>query len=179
MVSALDRRLRAEGGTVLYGMILLDDVPSGDAHGGALLDTSGAVIGIARAVPAAESDAEAWHGVATPIDVAIRVADELVENGHVRHVWLGIEGTDLHADKASAMTLAGGAEVTDVVVDSPAHAVGIAAGDVVVAVDGVPVASMSELITALRRHRPGEEVRLELRRGDDVVELTATLAERS
>ena len=105
-VSAIDRRLRSEGGTVLYGMILLDDVPHVDAHGGALLDDSGALIGIARAVPATDEEADGWYGVATPIDLAVRAADEIIEHGHVRHVWLGIEGTDLAAETASAMSLA-------------------------------------------------------------------------
>lgn len=178
-VSAIDRRLRSEGGTVLYGMILLDDVPHVDAHGGALLDDSGALIGIARAVPATDEEADGWYGVATPIDLAVRAADEIIEHGHVRHVWLGIEGTDLAAETASAMSLAGGAAIEDVVPDSPAAASDLRVGDVVVRVDDEPVHTMSELIAALRRHEPGDEVVLGLHRGDEMLEVTVALAERA
>lgn len=179
VVSALDRRLQRPNGDVLHGMILLDDPPAGDAHGGPLLDTSGAVVGIASGVPVAGAQPEDWYGVATPIDVAVRAADQLIEFGRVRHVWLGIEGVDLDAQTASAMSLAGGAEVADVLADSPASAAGIAAGDIVIAVDAVTVASMSELIAALRGHDPGDEVVLRVRRGEEVLEMTAALAERT
>ncbi len=178
VVSAIDRRLRSETGTVLYGMILLDDVPHADAHGGALLDDSGALIGIARAVPATDDGADDWYGVATPIDLAVRAADEIIEHGHVRHVWLGIEGTDLDAEAASAMSLAGGATIEDVVTDSPAAASDLRAGDVVVRVGDEPVHTMSELIAALRRHEPGDEVVLGVRRGDEALEVTVALGER-
>ena len=177
-ISAIDRRLRTEGGSVLYGMILLDDVPHADAHGGALLDDSGALIGIARAVPATDEAADDWYGVATPIDVAVRAADEIIEHGHVRHVWLGIEGTDLDAATATAMSLAGGATIEDVVAESPASASELRAGDVVVRVGDEPVHTMSELIAALRRHEPGDEVVLGLRRGDETFEVTVALGER-
>ena len=164
---------------MLYGMILLDDVPHVDAHGGALLDDSGALIGIARAVPATDEEADGWYGVATPIDLAVRAADEIIEHGHVRHVWLGIEGTDLAAETASAMSLAGGAAIEDVVPDSPAAASDLRVGDIVVRVDDEPVHTMSELIAALRRHEPGDEVVLGLHRGDEMLEVTVALAERA
>lgn len=178
VVSAIDRRLRSEGGAVLYGMILLDDVPGADAHGGALLDDGGALIGIARAVPATDDGADDWYGVATPIDLAVRAADEIIEHGHVRHVWLGVEGTDLDAPTATAMSLAGGATIEDVVGGSPAEAGGLRVGDVVVRVGDAPVHTMSELIAALRRLEPGDEVVLGLRRGEETREVTVTLGER-
>ncbi len=182
VVSALDRRLRAEDGDVLYGMILLDDVPHTDAHGGALLDSTGAVIGIARAVPASDEGpdggSEDWYGVATPIDLAVRAADEIIEHGHVRHVWLGIEGTDLDTETASAMTLAGGATIEDVVVDSPAATADLRVGDVVVRVGDTEVRTMSELIAELRRHEPGDEIVLGVWRGDEAIDVTVALGER-
>ncbi|WP_436793516.1 S1C family serine protease [Actinospongicola halichondriae] len=177
VISALDRRLRTAGGTVLHGMILLDDPPAADAHGGPLLDAGGAVIGIASGVPAAD-DQDRAYGVATPIDVAVHAADQLIEYGHVRHVWLGIEGTDLDAATASDMGLSGGAKVEAVLDGSPAAAAGLAEGDVVVGIDDARILTMSQLIAHLRGRAPGDEIVLRVHRGDEAVEITAALAER-
>ncbi len=178
VVSALGRRLRTPEGSVLHGMILLDDPPAVDARGGPLLDASGAVIGIASGMPAAD-DRERAYGVAMPIDLAVHAADQLIEYGRVRHVWLGIEGIDLDPSAAAGMGLSGGAKVEDVLEDSPAAAAGLTPGDVVVGIDDAVIGSMSQLIAELRGRAPGDAVILHVRRGDGVVEMTAALAERT
>lgn len=177
VVSALDRRLRTAGGTLLYGMILLDDPPAADAHGGPLLDASGAVIGIASGVPAAD-DQDRSYGVATPIDLAVHAADQLIEYGHVRHVWLGIEGTDLRATTASELGLPGGAMVQAVIDGSPAAAAGLANGDVVTGIDDAAVLSMSQLIAHLLTREIGDEVVLRIHRDGAALDVTAVLDER-
>lgn len=178
VVSALDRRLRADDGAVHHGMILFDAPLAVGAAGGPIVDRSGAVVAIAGAVPAAGDDDEAY-GVATPIDIAIHACDQLIEFGRVRHVWLGVEGLDLAADAASALGIEGGAAIQDVLDGSPAASAGLAEGDVIVGVDGEPVASMSELIARLRTSEPGDEVVLEVRRGEESMETRAVLTEKT
>ncbi|MDE0804257.1 MAG: PDZ domain-containing protein [Acidimicrobiales bacterium] len=175
MVSAVDRRLSTPDGTVLHGMMLLDELAV-DSDGSPLVDATGAVIGITSSIPAADDGAV--HSVAAPIDALAHAADQILEYGHVKHVWLGIEGVDLDADDASIMGLDGGAAVRRVVEDGPAAGAGIVAGDVVIAVDGKRVTSMSQLIAALRGREPGDTVDLEVWRGDETVEASAALAER-
>ena len=183
VISALDQKLRTPSGAVLHGMILLDTPLTADAAGGPLVDSSGAVIGITSAVPAAGDDANdpaaGAQGVATPIDVAVDAADDLIAFGRVRHVWLGVEGIDLPPDRAVEIGVSGGAEVASVVPDSPAAVAGMEDGDVIVAVDREPVASMSELIAALRAREPGATVALTVRRGGDEVVVDAVLEERT
>ena len=176
MVSAIDRRLRTPDGAVLHGMMLLDERVV-DSDGSPLVDSSGAVIGMTSSLPVAHD--EQVRSVATPIDALTHAADQIIRYGHVKHVWLGIEGVDLLPEAASAMGLSGGATVQNVVPDSPAAGAGIVAGDVVIAVDGDPVSSMSQLIAALRGHAPGDRVDLQVRRGDEDVTASATLAERN
>lgn len=178
LVAALDQRLRTPSGTVLHGMIVLDTALPADAGGGPLLDTAGAVVGITNLVPVT-AEGEAPRTVATPSDVALHAADQIIEYGYVKHVWLGVEGVDLSPDEASAMGLGGGAAIRRVIEGSPAEAAGLADGDVIVAVDGRRVASMSEVIDELRTHEPGDEAELTVRRDDEEVETTATLEERS
>jgi S1-C subfamily serine protease len=60
---------------------------------------------------------------------------------------------------------------------SPAEAAGLSVGDVIVAIDGVAVPTMSALVARLRETDPGDEVSLSVRRGDQTVTMAATLAE--
>jgi S1-C subfamily serine protease len=150
-------------------------VPVADAPGGgALVDAHGAVVGMTSAV-ASEDGLE----TAIPIDVVHRVAEDLIAHGRARHVWLGVEGSDVDLPAAKDLDIAGGAMIERVVDDSPAALAGVAAGDVVVEVDGEPVGSMSDLIAALRLHEPGEVVVLSVRRGNETVLVQLTLGERA
>ncbi|MFP5321469.1 MAG: S1C family serine protease [Acidimicrobiia bacterium] len=168
IVSALDRRVEGSDGAARYGMIVVDEPVVAGAHGGALVDASGAVIGIASPVPV-----EGTAGSATPIDLVVHVARQLIEHGQVDHVWVGLHGVDLEVGEADDHA---GALVEDVVAGSPAADAGIAPGDVVVAVDGEPTPSMAALIAAPRMRRPGDVVELRLRRDGEERRVEVVLA---
>lgn len=178
VVSALHREIRPRGGShTLVDLIQTDATISPGSSGGALLDADGAVIGITTAVASSDAGGEAL-GFATPIEVARSVADELIRTGRVVHVWLGIEGTDLDGAMADEMDLQGGAMVGQVKGGSPAERGGLAARDVVVAVDGRQVKSMGELVVMLREREPGQTVTLEVVRERQHRTMAVTLAER-
>src|SRR4051794_21619887 len=80
VLSALGRSLDGEAGHRLYDMIQTDAAISPGSSGGALLDASGAVIGVTTAIAVSEAGAEGL-GFATPIDIARSVADELITTG--------------------------------------------------------------------------------------------------
>ena len=174
VVSAIDRRMRTSDGRTLHGMILLDARLATPTVGGPLLDGHGAVVGLTNAQPE-----EATLAMATPVDLVRHVADQLIAHGRARHVWLGVEGEDLDPGTAMEMDVDGGAAVSRVLDESPAAAAGLSPGDVVVSVDEHDVHSMSELIRILRTHRPADEVRLTIRRGNDVLRLAVVLAEKT
>lgn len=175
VISALDRRVDAPGGEPLHGMIQTDAPIAPGSSGGALVDANGAVIGITTAVA---SDAGGRFGFATPIDLAHRVAEQLLETGRMAHGWLGVEGADLGADDAQAIGVGGGAIVRAVADDSPAAAAGLEAGDVITEVDGVPVTSISGLVVALRAHDPGDDIVVGYWRAGRHDAASVTLAER-
>jgi S1-C subfamily serine protease len=114
-----------------------------------------------------------------PIAAALATASDIIATGHARHVWLGVEGTDLDADGATHLHVAGGASVTKVADNSPASAAGLKDGDVITGVGGAPVTSMSDLVVGLRSHDPGESVDVEYWRDGERQHCTATLAERT
>jgi serine protease Do len=178
VVSALHRRLDARSGPPLLDMIQTDAPISPGSSGGALLDGSGSVIGLTTAV--ATTDGAQGLGFATPIDVARSTADQLINTGKVVHVWMGIQGTDIDPTTASELGIDGGALVRGVVKGSPAEqaGVGVAARDVIVGVDGRPVATMGALVVALRARQPGDTVGLDVRRGAEKRRISVRLADR-
>ena len=111
---------------------------------------------------------------AVPISRAVRVANELVTTGKAHYAWLGVTGQDVD-DDASAPT---GAQLTDITGGGPADGVRLTPGDVVIAIDELPVQSMSALASAIRDRRPGEIVDLAVVRGTETFTVTVTLTER-
>lgn len=178
VISALHRTVRTRAGDQpLFDMIQTDAPIAQGSSGGALVDGTGRVIGITTAMAVTESGPEGL-GFATPIDVARSVADELIATGKATHAWMGIEGSDLDGTTASDLNLEGGARLMRVVDDSPASAAGLNARDIVVRVDGRPVSSMNGLVVALRAHRPGDVVAVEVVRDGQRTTKSVTLAER-
>ena len=175
VVSAMGRRLAAVDGTPLHGMIQTDAPVAPGAAGGALVDRDGAVIGIATAL---SDGGSLGFGGATPIEVAMAAADDIITTGKAHHAWLGIEGDDLDGDGAAALGIKGGARVRTVADGSPAAAAGLEADDVIVTVDDTTVTSMSELVAALRQHDSGQKIRLRYLRNGKPTTTTVTLAER-
>ena len=164
VVSATGRSLPGEDGVTLYDMLQTDAPIAPGSSGGALLDSTGAVIGITTAIAVSDVGAEGL-GFATPIDIARAVADDIIETGQARHVWLGVEGSDLEAAAARELDVDGGATVLEVMAGSPAEAAGLAPDDIIVSVQGAAIGSMSALVVALRSHDPGEEVEIGYLRG--------------
>jgi serine protease Do len=175
VISARGRHVRSASGTTLHGMLATDAPVIGESSGGALVDRTGAVIGIATAV--ADGDLSTM-GYATPIELATSVADGIIATGKAHHVWLGIEGDDLSSGKARDLNIGGGVLVSKVAPGSPADGAGLQGGDVLTAVNGEPVTSMSSLVATLRAHAPGDAVAIDYVRDGDHGSCTAALSEK-
>ncbi len=178
VVSALHRSVRTRSGSSqLHDMIQTDAPIAPGSSGGALLDGNGKVIGITTAMAVSDAGAEGL-GFAIPIDVARSVGEELISTGRATHSWIGIEGNDLDGATARDLDVDGGARILSVRDESPAAAAGLAARDVILSLAGRPVSSMGALVVALRSHRPGAAVSVEVVRDGERLMKTVTLAER-
>lgn len=158
VISALSKSIGMTGGDSLHGLLQTDAPIAPTASGGALVDTTGSVIGIVTAFAADQGDAGDRFGFATPIDLAHRVALQLIKTGHATHGWLGVEGEDLSPDEAASLGLPGGARVRGVSEGGPADKAGLDDDDVITDVDGHEVESMPGLAVEVRDHEPGDEV---------------------
>lgn len=174
VISALDRRVDGAGGQPLHGMIQTSAPVAPGSAGGVLVDANGAVIGL---LTSATDQTSGGFAVATPIDLAHRVAEHLLATGRMAHGWLGVQGADLSGDEATALRLPGGAKVERVDVSSPAALAGLAPDDVITELDRAPVNSISALVARLRSHAPGDKVVVGYWRAGQHAEVTVTLVE--
>lgn len=164
--------LRASvGDLVLHDAIQLDRSVPPDAVGGGLVTADGTLLGL---VVGNESDTDL--GTVTPGDAVVDAAADLRAHGVVRRAWLGVRAIDLDPVASAVMELPGGARITRISPGSPAEQAGLAVDDVVVAVDRTEIDDASDLVLALRRHRPGESITVHYRRGASTETCEAVLA---
>ena len=175
IISGLDRTL-SDGTGTLTGLVQTDAAINPGNSGGALVDDQGRIIGINTAIYS-ESGANDGVGFAVPATTAVAVAEQLITSGEVTWPVLGVAGQDVDEGVAAAYDLSAssGALVTQVTPGSGAEQAGLLAGDIVVGIDGVDVAGMTDLAAAVRTHAIGEAVVLTVVRQDAEVTLTVTL----
>ena len=143
--------------------------------GGPLFNLRGQVIGINTAInPAGQG-----IGFAIPIDALKDVLPQLVATGRVQRGRLGvlIQPVDAGLAKALGLPQASGALVSDVEPGSPAARAGLEPGDVIVGVEGTPIAVAHDLPRQIARRKPGEKVSIEVRGKKGTRTVTAALDE--
>jgi S1-C subfamily serine protease len=174
IVSALERPVRLAGeGSDTNAVIsaVQTDAPINPGNsGGALVDASGAVIGINTAI-ASVGGGSVGLGFAIPIDTVRDIAEQLVDTGEAVHASLGVQSRSVTDGTRD------GALVLNVEPGSAADEAGIEEQDVVIGVEGEPVGSSEELVVAVDAHDPGDTITIEVVRGGRSQEFEATLDE--
>lgn len=148
--------------------------------GGPLVDLRGRVIGINTAI-ASNSGGNEGIGFAIPINSFLWVARQLVESGTVRRAFLGVTldiRFDAAAAKAAGLNARLGARVVTITPDSPASAVGLQPGDVILRFGDRVVEDDDHLIYMVNTSEIGKQVELQVLRAGQVFNVTAKLAER-
>jgi putative serine protease PepD len=153
--------------------VIQTDAPINPGNsGGVLADRRGRVIGINDAIrPGDNSNGNVGIGFAVPIDIAAKSAAAIVKGEQIQIGYLGVSMGDATGGQD-------GAVVQEVTPDSPAARAGLQPGDVVVSIDGKAVQDRSELVAAIRGHKPGDKVTLVVDRGGNETTITATLTQR-
>ncbi len=172
IVSALDRPVRLSGeGSDTNAVIsaVQTDAPINPGNsGGALVDATGALVGINTAI-ASVGGGSVGLGFAIPIDTVRDITEQLIDDGEAVHATLGVNARSVTDGTRD------GALVLNVEPGGPADVAGIEEQDVVIAVDGEPVGSSEELVVAIDAFDPGDTVTVEVVRGAGSREVDATL----
>jgi len=165
IVSALDRSLGVSPGQILFGLVQTDAPIAPGSSGGALVDAEGRLIGITTAIAVSDVGPEGL-GFAIPIDLAVGVAQDLIETGTVRHALLGV-GVDTAWAQDGDAEYPVGLLVNDISGDSAYENSGGQINDVIVEFEGMQITTRDQLLARLRRHRAGDVVEVRILRADD------------
>lgn len=173
IVSAKGRSLP---GDAFVPFIQTDAAVNPGNSGGPLFDATGNVVGINAQI---YSRTGGFQGVsfAIPIDVAMKVRDQIVATGRAQHARLGVSVQDLNQNLAESFGLKrpDGALVASVDPKSPAAGAGLKAGDVILQIDGEPMTHAGAVSSRIGLGKPGEKVKLKVWRDQAERELAVTL----
>jgi S1-C subfamily serine protease len=195
IVSALQRQIQAPNDFTIEDVIQTDASINPGNSGGPLIDAAGRVIGITSQIVAGSGGGSVGVAFAVPVNTAREVTAELLRSGKVSRAFLGITGATITDEIARAVNLPveEGALVQNAFDGGPADKAGIQGGrtqatvagnelqlggDIIVAVDGNKISSMDEVVELVGKKKPGDEVELELLRGEDRKRVTVKLGER-
>ena len=183
IISALDRRLDVGGdamntGVTLFGLIQTDAPITRGSSGGALLNQNGELIGITTAIATADVGAEGL-GFAVPINLAMSIVKDILDDGKVLHAFLGILGAQYFEVADDGARIFSGVLIQELY--GPAddiYAIGKAGalpGDIIKKVNDINVTTLDQLITIFRSMRAGDEITIEIERNENIIELIFNL----
>lgn len=163
--------------------------------GGPLINLAGEVIGVNAQIRTAGERGNTGVGFAIPVNVVRHIAPTLIAEGAYQWPWLGVEGSDVNLAIMQANNLASqyGAYINNVVPGGPAAQAGLrgstgarsvnglavpVGGDIVIEVDGRPMATFDDLLGEVAFRLPGEQIVLTVLRNNQPQQVTVTLAPR-
>lgn len=181
IVSALGRNINIIRNQ--YGIedfIQTDAVINPGNSGGPLADLTGQVIGINTAI-ATNTGTYEGYGFAIPINIAEKVAKDLIDHGKVIRPYIGVQIQDVDQTMAKALGMdeATGVLVQSVESNSPAEEADIKSGNVILKFDGQKVERANQLQAMVASKRPGDKINVEIMRDGKTEDKTVTLKERN
>lgn len=144
--------------------------------GGALVNLKGELVGINTAI-LSPSGAFSGYGFAVPVDIAKKVADDIIQYGRVQNATLGVEIQAVNEKIAEDFNLKNlnGVMINHVENNFSADKVGIKSGDIILEMDGVKIDTESEYDEQLSYYRPGDKIKVKFKRESKEFEKDITL----
>ena len=178
IVSAKARGGIGGGRDDIQSFIQTDAAINPGNSGGALINTRGELVGINTAIYS-QTGSFAGYGFAVPISIAGKIVADLKEYGAVQRAMLGVEIMNVAAakeqlpEKTKDIKVTEGIYVGGFADRSPAKEAGMIEGDVIVGINATRVRNVGELQGLINKHRPGDKVKVALKRGnaDKIVEV--------
>lgn len=173
IVSGLNRSIAFENGTVIEPLIQTDASINSGNSGGPLFNAEGKVIGINTAKM---STAEGL-GFSIPINTAKPIIEQIIKDGVLTQVYVGITGVDVETfERASGVDITAeyGVVVIEIMNGSPAAQAGLNPQDVIIAIDGDRIESMSDLKRNLYEYKENDKAEFTIMRGGQEQKINIT-----
>ncbi len=175
IISAVNREITDTDGKN-YTLIQTDAAINSGNSGGALVNSSGQVIGI-NTLKLMGTGVEGM-GFAIPINDTKPIYEDLIQYSKVKRPYIGFSGRDLDEATAKANNLVVGAYVVSIEEFSAAEKAGLRPGDVVIKINGTSITTMDELNAIKNECQIGDEITLTIVRDGQEKELKLTLMEQ-
>jgi putative serine protease PepD len=188
IVSALGRTVHVPGEgsstALLIDAVQTDAAINPGNSGGALVNCSGDLVGVPTAgatVPSPSGESSGGSiglGFAIPVNLATKVADEIISTGTVTHAFIGVQTEPLSATATGQSGETQGLFISMVASGSPAEHAGLRTGDVITSIQGNPAVSNDQIVSLTLTKRAGDRVEIGYERNGSRATVTVTLAAR-
>lgn len=183
IVSAKGRQINIlKGRFPIESFIQTDAAINPGNSGGALVNTQGQLVGINTAI-LSQTGSYAGYGFAVPVDIARKVADDLIRYGDVQKAILGAEVIDLNQQVAQKYQLPtdqlDGVLVQKVFTNSAAGQAGLKPGDIILGINDTEINSSGTFDELLSYQSPGDQITISYRRKRKEQDITLTLTNRA
>ncbi len=184
VVSALDRSLHNDNGSVIEGLIQTDAAINPGNSGGPLIDSAGRLVGINTAIYS-PSGAYAGIGFAVPVDTVNRIVPQIIAHGHYQRPRLGITINDELNKLITEQVGSSGVAIIEVQANSSAYAAGlkgakiindtIISGDIILGIDDHAINDTKMLLETLEKYNIGDQIKLTYLRDEKEKQLSLKL----
>lgn len=177
IISAKGRDINIiKGYSPIESFIQTDAAVNPGNSGGALVDVNGRLIGINSAI-ATPTGSFAGYSFAIPVNLAKRIADDLVKYGEYRRAYLGVDIASMDGNLAQRLEIdfTPGVYIENVVEGGSAAAAGLVGGDIITKINGKNVTSVPELRELVGRSKPGETLAVIIKRKSRELEVPVKL----
>ncbi|MEN2281388.1 trypsin-like peptidase domain-containing protein [Algoriphagus sp. SE2] len=160
IVSAKERQINILGGDFPLESFIQTDAPINPGNsGGALVNVDGELIGINTAI-LSRTGSYTGYGFAVPVDIAMKVSNDLIQYGEVQKAIPGIEAVEITPELAEEMGIKtlDGVIITHVLRDGAAESAGLQRSDVIIQLGNQEISGMGSFEEALSYYYPGEEL---------------------
>ncbi|WP_370627654.1 MULTISPECIES: S1C family serine protease [unclassified Algoriphagus] len=177
IVSAKERQINILGGDFPLESFIQTDAPINPGNsGGALVNVEGELVGINTAI-LSRTGSYTGYGFAVPVDIAMKVANDLIQYGEVQKAIPGIDAVEITPELAEEMKIKtlDGVIVTHVVKQGAADQAGLLRNDVITQLGNQPITGMGSFEEALSYYYPGDKLAVTFIRNGEVKTGTMTL----
>ena len=177
IVSAKERQINILGGDFPLESFIQTDAPINPGNsGGALVNVNGELVGINTAI-LSRTGSYTGYGFAVPVDVAMKVANDLIKFGEVQKAIPGVDVVEITPELAEEMKLKtlDGVIVTHTLREGAAEKAGLQKNDVIVQIGDWKITGKGSFEEALSYYYPGDQVKVDIMRNGSIKSMTLTL----